>query len=145
MQQLKQEAAQKAKELRVNPRSIKEWKALGDGDLAKIRRLGANAAGESEDVIDTAPKAGPKSSARQRLSADSDESDCASLDEEDSASSEDKEVCAKSSSDLYSKVHVHCLNRSIRSVMICLNYLCLDSHLLPEAEWGESRKNAIWE
>ena len=43
MQTLKQEAAARAKELRVNPRSIKEWQALGDGDLAKIRRLGANA------------------------------------------------------------------------------------------------------
>ena len=43
MQQLKAGAAAAARESRVNPRSIKEWKALGDGDLSKIRRLGDNA------------------------------------------------------------------------------------------------------
>ena len=104
MQQLKQEAAQKAKDLRVNPRSIKEWKALGDGDLSKIRRLGANAPGETDEAQDSAPKSVPRSSAKQRLSADSDESDDASLGEEESSSSEDEDECAKSSSAMESKV-----------------------------------------
>jgi hypothetical protein len=106
MQQLKQEAAQKAKDLRVNPRSIKEWKALGDGDLSKIRRLGANAPGEKEDVQDAASKSAKKASARKRLSADSDESGDASLDEDEevSSSSEDKDVCEKPSSAMDLKV-----------------------------------------
>ncbi len=105
MQQLKQEAAEKAKELRVNPRSIKEWKALGDGDLSKIRRLGANAPGDKEDAP---AESFLKSSARQSLPADSDESDDASLDEEDGSSSEEKDECKKSSNTTHSKVLAFC-------------------------------------
>lgn len=43
MQALRKEAALVAIEKKVNPRSIKEWKALADGELDKIRRLGSNA------------------------------------------------------------------------------------------------------
>jgi hypothetical protein len=128
MQLLKQEAADKAKELRVNPRSIKEWKALGDGDLSKIRRLGANAPGDKEQPQDTPPKPAAKSPARKPLSADSsesaadsnespsesEESEDASLEEEDD--SEDKKVPKKSAID--SKVFYCSIMQTFHSTIL---------------------------
>jgi hypothetical protein len=125
MQQLKQEAANKAKELRVNPRSIKEWKALGDGDLSKIRRLGANAPGEEEQAQDA--KTTSKSAGRKRLSADaSDESaadeSAADSDDSDDKSSEDdgtrsedrmNDVCQKASSSSDSQVLSYLPNSAV--------------------------------
>ena len=52
MKQLKEEAAACARELRVNPRSIKEWGALGLGDLDKIRKLGSNREDEAQGSAD---------------------------------------------------------------------------------------------
>jgi hypothetical protein len=80
MQNLKQEAAAKAKEMRVNPRSIKEWQALGDGDLSKIRRLGQNELPGTQSIKPAVKEKGKFKPAGDR--ADVDNSRCKKIDSE---------------------------------------------------------------
>jgi len=94
MQQLKTRAADAAKKARVNPRSIKEWKALGDGNLHKIRRLGDNAL-PVEEGGDSAPGGGMKGRSLERkavkqTTTQTEEED-EGLDEEDEGDETDRE------------------------------------------------------
>ena len=91
MQDMKLEAAAKAKELKVNPRSIKEWQALGDGDLSKIRRLGPNEPTQTSPAIAQSAtvtgklKAGKGSARSDRISLNSSAEDESNqeMDEDD--------------------------------------------------------------